>query len=238
MRVIGIDYSGAATDDTPLAGLAAWMASTSRVMPVTRTQEPGPARSWSRNALTERLAQEMESGACLVVIDHAFAYSAEALDKLKVRAWDDLPGRLDRLGSLSALRDRVGHVAGWRLADLAAPGTQDPLGVRTFRPVSHSTFHGIRQLGRLRGLADFHLWPFDGWRPKSGRSVVAEGFPNLLRRRVATTAATRDERDAEALARFFWQRWRGKVLGQLFEPALTGTEKAPARREGWILGVG
>lgn len=230
-RVIGIDYAGAGRDAQPLAGLAAWVADRKGTRPL----EAG--RKWSRDALTGRLAQEMEAGPVLVAIDHAFAYGVDVLDRLRVRRWDDLARRLEALGSLAALRDAVGHTPGWRLADRAAPGTQDPLGIRTYRPVSHSTFHGIRHLARLRARVPFHLWPFDGWRPPAGASVVAEGFPNMLRRRTPATAEGRDDQDAERLARHFWTRDQAGVLNGLFEPALTRAEQAQARREGWILGV-
>lgn len=230
-RVVGVDYSGAGREDQATPALAAWVADRQGVRPL----EEG--RRWSRDALTDRLAEELRRGGTLVAVDHAFAYSAEVLDALRVRRWDDLPRRLAEAGSLAALRERLPGMAGWRIADRWAPGTQDPLGVRTYRPVAHSTFKGILQLGRLRALAPFHLWPFDGWDPPAGASVVAEGFPLLVRRRVEATAVGRDERDAEALAAFFWSRAKAGLLDDYLHPPLTQAEGATARREGWILGL-
>jgi hypothetical protein len=228
-RVIGVDYSGAGKEDKTSPAITAWVSDRKGTRPL------DPLRRWSRDALTDRLAEELAEGPVLVAIDHAFAYSVEVLDRLGVRRWDDLPKRLEGLGTLDRLREAVDHTPGWRLTDRWAPGTQDPLGIRTYRPVSHSTFKGIRQLGRLRAMADFHLWPFDGWEPAAGGSVVAEGFPYLVRRRVPTMSGHRDEQDAAALAAFLGSRDRAGLLS--FRPPLTPAEARQARREGWILGL-
>lgn len=230
-RVIGVDYSGAGKEDKPSPTITAWVSDRKGTRPL------DPEQRWSRDSLTDRLAEEIEGGPgpVLVAIDHAFAYSTAVLDRLKVRRWDDLPRRLGELGGLHELREAVGGIEGWRMTDLWAPGTQDPLGIRTYRPVSHSTFKGIRHVGRLREKADFHLWPFDGWQPPAGASVVAEGFPYLVRRRVPRMHDDRDEQDAAALAEFFGSRDRAGLLS--FGPPLTAAEARQARREGWILGL-
>ena len=58
------------------------------------------------------------------------------------------------------------------------------------------------RLKRLRDEAGgrIHFWPFDGWVPALGKSVVAEVYPSIFRNRYPTEGRTADEQDAYAVA--------------------------------------
>ena len=43
-----------------------------------------------------------------------------------------------------------------------------------------------------------HFWPFDGFEVPEGKSVIAEVYPSLWRRRYARDDRTTDEQDAYA----------------------------------------
>ena len=106
--------------------------------------------------------------------------------------------------------------------------------------VAKSTHAGIPWLKRLRNEAGerIHFWPFDGWVPAPGKSVVVEVYPSIFRNRYAREGRTADEQDACATARWMIDMDTRGALAGYFAPPLTDLERATAEREGWILGVG
>jgi hypothetical protein len=112
-------------------------------------------------------------------------------------------------------------------------------GWRATRPtVFHSTHAGIPWLSWLREQnARVHFWPFDGFEPPQGVSVVAEVYPRIFRRRYETPYEQKDLRDAYLIAKWLQDRDLRDLLGRYFKPPLSPTEELRARVEGWILGV-
>ena len=82
-----------------------------------------------------------------------------------------------------------------------------------------------------------HFWPFDGWVPAPGKSVVVEVYPSIFRNRYAREGRTADEQDACATARWMIDMDARGVLAGYFARPLTDLERATAEREGWILGI-
>lgn len=105
--------------------------------------------------------------------------------------------------------------------------------------VAKSTHSGIPWLKRIRDAVGdrVHFWPFDGWMPPSGISVIAEVYPSIFRKRVDPDGRTGDEQDAYAVARWLAETSARGELFRYFAPPLTPLERRLADREGWILGV-
>lgn len=96
---------------------------------------------------------------------------------------------------------------------------------------------GNRKPLRNEAADRIHFWPFDGWVPAPGKSVVAEVYPSIFRKRYAPDGRTPDEQDAYAVARWMSELDARGALAGYFNPPLTDAERAVADREGWILGV-
>ncbi len=104
------------------------------------------------------------------------------------------------------------------------------------RTVQADNRHGFRQ-DSCTGGDRIHFWPFDGWDPPAGRSVIAEIYPALFSREFARKGLTADQHDAYSIAG--WMR-RVDIDGSLaafFNPHLTPVERMVSQVEGWILGV-
>ena len=102
--------------------------------------------------------------------------------------------------------------------------------------VAKSTHAGIPWLHQIRSAVGkkVHFWPFDGWTVRQGKSVIAEVFPSMLRRRYPAEGRTVDQHDAYAIAR--WLR-RRSLNDRYLDPAMTERDRKVAELEGWILGV-
>ena len=106
--------------------------------------------------------------------------------------------------------------------------------------VATSSHAGIPWLKRIRDAVgdSVHFWPFDGWVPAEGKSVIAEVYPSIFRKRYDRAGRTTDEQDAYAVARWLAEAGARGFLARYFEPPLTLPERERAEREGWILGMG
>jgi len=105
--------------------------------------------------------------------------------------------------------------------------------------VAKSTHAGLPWLRYIRQRLPerVHFWPFDGWTPPSGRSVIAEVYPSLWSRGFPRGSRTSDQHDAWSVAE--WMR-RADVEGtipQFFAPDLSEADRAASAVEGWILGL-
>jgi hypothetical protein len=123
-----------------------------------------------------------------------------------------------------------------RWAPTAMPICHDWKGPNVF----YSTHGGIPWLRWLRDNAGnrIHFWPFDGFDVPPERSVVAEVYPRIFRRRYEDETALRaDKRDAWLICRWLSDRDEKELLEPYFKPPLDVAEQDKARVEGWILGV-
>jgi hypothetical protein len=104
--------------------------------------------------------------------------------------------------------------------------------------VAHSTHAGLPWLLRIReARPDVHFWPFDGWLPPAGRSVIAEVYPALFSDQDPPEGLTNDQRDAWRVAKAFREADFGGELPGWFAPKLPPEKRKIAEREGWMLGV-
>lgn len=93
----------------------------------------------------------------------------------------------------------------------------------------------LRMMPEVRSLV--HFWPFDGFDVPEGKSVIAEVYPSLFRRRYPKTNRTADEHDAWSVAAWLQDADRRGILDSYFSPPLSRLERKAAMLEGWILGV-
>lgn len=82
-----------------------------------------------------------------------------------------------------------------------------------------------------------HFWPFDGWTPAPGKSVIVEVYPSVFRNRYPRDGRTLDQQDAYATAKWMASMDARGALAGYFAPPLTVAERAMADLEGWIFGV-
>lgn len=82
-----------------------------------------------------------------------------------------------------------------------------------------------------------HFWPFAGFEVPEGKSVIAEVYPALYKRRFPRDDRTPDEHDAWSIAAWLQEADRRGILDNYFTPPLTLPERKQVELEGWILGV-
>jgi hypothetical protein len=105
--------------------------------------------------------------------------------------------------------------------------------------VAKSTHSGLPWLRRLRHQLGprVHFWPFDGWTPPPGCSVLAEVYPSLWSKGLPNEDRTPDQHDAFSAAHWMRQTDAVDALGNYFRPQLSAAERDQAMLEGWILGI-
>lgn len=254
VRYIGIDYSGAATATSGLPGL--------RVFEALGGSEPAEARPaalasrhWSRKAaaqwLASRLAEDVQA---IVGIDHGFSFPEAYFERHGMtRDWDvflddfcahwptgaeDVSVRAVRQGLAGTAASRPGDSRWRRLCERRMRGTKSVFHFDVQGQVATSTHAGLPWLRGLRRSArHVHFWPFDGWIPSEGASVVAEVFPSLWRARYPAEGRTADQQDAYAVCRWLQACHSSGQWGRCLNPELTAAERRTAGFEGWILGV-
>jgi hypothetical protein len=254
-RCIGIDYSGAQTPTSSLSGLRVYMASGDSV-----PMEVAPPRSakkyWTRRGIAEWLVQLLSDDiTTLVGIDHGFSFPLKYFERHGLpRDWlaflDDFhhhwPTDEDNM-YVDFIRDqtrgngaaRLGDSKWRRITEMRAGGAKSVFHFDVQGSVAKSTHAGLPWLRyihqRLPGRV--HFWPFDGWIPPSGRSVIAEVYPSVWSRSFPRASRTPDQHDAWSVAQWMRLADLDESLSQFFAPDLSADDRAAALVEGWILGV-
>jgi hypothetical protein len=247
---LGIDYSGAGTPDDPLPGLCAYFAT---VDSPPRKLKPASGRRWSRLAITQCVIDLLrEKPNTIVGIDHGFSFpdryfvhhglprdwNSFLLDFVSHWPSDRHALRIIRDGRAGAAAKRRGDPRWKRACELACPSAKSVFLFDVNGTVAHSTHAGLSHLDRIRReLPDVHFWPFDGWNPPRGRSVVFEAYPRLYSAAYAQCARTGDEHDAYSITRWLRESDATSALQRAFEPELTAKQRELGLHEGWILGV-
>ncbi len=256
VRYIGIDYSGAEVPTAPLPGLRIYSAGTDS----SPGEVPPPVprqKYWTRRLIAHWLRDVLrDSPPVIVGIDHAFSFPAEYFKKYGVsHRWSEFlddfeshwPTNSDHM-YVDFVRDglrgkgaaRTGSSRWRRLAEIRTRTAKSVFHFDVPGSVAKATHAGLPWLRFLRhDLGDqVHFWPFDGWTPLPGRSVIAEVYPALWIRRYPLEGGNLHQRDAHAVAAWLRDADHTGVLAAAFAPSLTEEEKVIASYEGWILGVG
>ena len=255
-RYIAIDYSGAKTPGESLPGLRVYSA-TPVDAPVEIPPPPSPRKYWTRRGLAEWLRDELHDGPpTLVGIDHAFSFPLKYFETHSLP--HDWPAFLDDFQRhwptdeentyIDFIRDglrgngaaRMGNARWRRLTELRSRTAKSVFHFDVQGSVAKSTHAGIpwlrflrRELGRR-----VHFWPFDGWTPPAGVSVIAEVYPALWSRSFPADDRNAHQHDAYSVAKWMLHADAAGWLTSSFTPSLTENEKRLADIEGWVLGVG
>lgn len=245
---IGIDYSGAATPDTRLPGLAIYRADHDSLP--ARIEPPCGRRHWTRRELAAWLDEALAGDRPIAIgIDHALSFPEAYFTRYQLANWEAFledfcahwPTTREgaRVDDFRSGTTRVGDARELRLCDRWTAGAKSVFQFDVQGSVAKSTHAGLPFIAALRAAhrPRLHVWPFDGFEVPAGRSLLAEVFPSRLRRRYPREARRPDEQDAYAVAAWLSDMDRRGALGTFLSPPLTAAEQALARREGWILGV-
>lgn len=253
-RYIGIDYSGAGTPQSRLSGLRVYAATVS--LQPREVRPPGAqGRHWTREELAAWIRGALESPLPSVVgIDHSFSFPVAYFEKHALpRQWDaflddfvahwptaeyGVTVEAVRRGLCGQGALRSGRATWRRRAEVRARAKSvfhyDVPG--SVAKSTHSGLPWLRALRRELG-GQVHFWPYDGWIPAAGKSVVLEAYPSLHSQEFLRSKRTPDQHDAFTIAAWMRQEDRNGRLRKYFTPELTPEEQAAAAYEGWILGV-
>jgi len=258
---IGIDYSGAGTSIARLKGLQWYDARPGREavkLAPPASKPTARTANWTRREVAHMLLDRARGDERFVAgIDHCFAMPWGYFERHGLTSW---PAFLDHFAqhwpahedhaSIQELRaglaqkaepDRhTGKPSEFRLAETWTSSAKSVFLFGVPGAVATSSHAGIPWLKWLRDQAGdrLHFWPFDGWEPAPGKSVIAEVYPSILRRRYPVAGLTADEQDASAVATWLADMAVRGALGQYFAmPPLTEAEQRIVACEGWVLGV-
>jgi hypothetical protein len=247
----GIDYSGAGGPHSRLSGLRVFR-SYHRAEPKEVSLQGLKRRNWTRVEVAAWLRDELSiaAGPVLVGLDHAFSFPLAYFEKHDLpHHWtafmDDFqaywPTDIARVRDCRETtgRDRSGESRWYRLTESYAKPAKSVFHFDVSGTVANSSHAGIPWLRWLRReLGDkVHFWPFDGWLPPSGVSVIAEVYPRLWNRRPPKDGHNQHQHDAYTVAHQLQMEDQQGGLPELFCPNLTEVERKRAGFEGWILGV-
>lgn len=251
-KYIGIDYSGSGSPLTRAAGLQVYIA-TPNELP-RRLNPPGLGsrdRNWCRREVAKWLMEEIGSGGSSIAgMDFSFSLPLSYFQRYGLTDWgtfledfvkhwptdqDDATVKMLRPGN-----PRTGMNNEFRITERWTSSAKSNFQFGVPGQVACSTHTGIPWLYQIRQTvgAKAHFWPFDGWKIRKGRSVLAEVYPPMFRNRFPREGRTVDQQDAYAIARWLKEMdYQGILEDTFFRPPITGKDRKIADLEGWILGV-
>ena len=250
-RHIGIDYSGAQTLESRLKGLQVYEAEPGHPPKKISTSTEG-AKNWTRLEVAQFCEAAIETGEPVIIgIDHAFSFPMSYMERFGIETWEQFLDDFIRHWPTAVphtyvnfLRDgnpRTGEATELRLCEQWTAGPKSVFQFDVQGQVATSTHAGLPWLLWLRRMFEakscIHFWPFDGFDVPEGKSVIAEVYPSLFRRRYVKEDRTADEHDAFSVSAWLNEMDRCGTLDYYFKPPLSLPESRKARIEGWILGL-
>lgn len=256
-RFIGIDYSGAKTPASRSKALQVY--ASHRGAEPFRVSSPSSSdkshRNWCRREIASWLVDQTHQGITFIAgIDHGFSFPLSYFRRYKLDSWSQFlvdfvehwPTDRDHI-HIDALRKqndgaaskRMGSNREFRLTEKWSSSAKSVFQFDVQGSVAKSTHAGIPWLLRMKNDHSdrLHFWPFDGWNPPDGKSVIAEVYPSIFRNRYPRQNRTCDQQDAYSVARWLSETSQAGFLDRYFDPPLTNDEREIADLEGWILGI-
>jgi hypothetical protein len=250
-RYIGIDYSGAQAPVSRLRSLQVYLADGASDAAAVPPLDKG-ARNWCRKEVAVFVREQLiRAEPCIIGIDHGFSFPAAYFERHQIDSWNAFlehfceywPTDRDHM-YVDFVREQDppgGTSDEMRLSEMWTASAKSVFQFDMQGSVAKSTHAGIPWLKWLRDDGGVKsktcFWPFDGFSFESGRSVVAEIYPSLFRRRYPRRERSSDEQDAYAVAAWLKDMDGRGALAEYFNPPLTLPERRRAKLEGWILGV-
>lgn len=253
---IGIDYSGAKTPVSRLANIQVYCGCGSNepesvASPMSTSKK---CRNWCRREVAEWLIQTARSGARFIAgVDHGFSFPVSYFERYELSSWhqflDDfcLHWATDADDvTVDSIRNqyvgppnRTGCSKQLRLTEKWTSSAKSVFLFDVQGSVAKSTHAGLPWLKKIRDALNgrIHFWPFDGWQIPAGKSVLAEVYPSVFRRRYATDDRSVDQQDAYSVARWLSEMDRLDALHRYLDPQIPRPEHSVAQLEGWILGI-
>lgn len=250
-RHIGIDYSSAQTPTSRLKALQVYEAPSDGEPGRVATPTEG-AKNWSRLEVAQYCLTAIETGELAIIgIDHAFSFPPSYMKRYGIETWDRFLDDFMRhwptadphtyVDFVREGNPRTGESDELRLCEQWTAGAKSVFQFDVQGSVAKSTHAGLPWLLWLKEMPGsrerLHFWPFDGFETPDGKSVVAEVYPSLFRRRYPKDGRSPDEHDAWAVGAWLQEADRRGTLPRYFAPPLTLQERKQAELEGWILGV-
>lgn len=252
-RTIGIDYSGAETAEASLKGLRVYQTMGDRAPEEVRPSS-GPKKYWTRRNLADWLVDTLDGGISTVVgIDHGFSFPMRYFERHGLPP--DWPQFLEdfcahwptdgndtyvdfiRDGSIGNGAVRSGERHWRRLTEEATGSAKSVFHFDVQGSVAKSTHAGIPWLRHIRRVRpQVHFWPFDGWSPAVGTSVIAEAYPRLWSASYPQEDRTADQHDAYSIARWLQEASTTDVLDRALAAPVPDSVAMTGQVEGWILG--
>lgn len=249
---IGIDHLGA---KTPVSRSAALQVYQSRCgeepqSVLSPASTDGSRRNWCRREIANWLADRVRHNTLFIAgIDHGFSFPISYFERHGIKTWDQFlidftlhwPTDQDKI-HVDALRQqshgpaskRTGSNKEFRLTEKWSSSAKSVFKFDVQGTVAKSKHAGIPWLLRIRN--DFgdrvHFWPFDGWIPLKGKSVIAEIYPSIFRNRFLRQQRSSDQQDAYSVARWLSTTSQTGFLDRYFNPPLTDHERETAVLEG------
>jgi hypothetical protein len=248
---IGIDYSGAKSPNSRIKTLQVFEASVEGE-PIKISTPAQGARNWSRQEVAQYCQKALRSADPVVIgIDHAFSFPMSYMQRYGLSDWDTFLRDFMRHWPTADLHTyvdfvrednpRTGSSSELRLCDLWTATAKSAFQFDVQGSVAKATHAGLPWLLWLREMRGtrnaVHFWPFDGFEVPDGKSVLAEVYPSLYRRRFPKDGRSVDEHDAWSVTAWLRESDRRGTLENYFNPPLTLPERRQAALEGWILGV-
>jgi hypothetical protein len=250
-RYIGIDYSGAQAPESRMKALQVYEARQDGEPVKVSTPTEG-AVNWSRLEIAQYCLRVLEAGVPVIIgIDHGFSFPLSYLQRYGISSWDEFLDDFMRhwptadphtyVNFVREGNPRTGDPSELRLCEQWTATAKSVFLFDVQGSVAKSTHAGLPWLLWLRSMPQsrsrVHFWPFDGFEVPAGRSVIAEAYPALYKRRFPRGDRGPDEQDAWSIAAWLQQADRRGTLERYLEPPLTLPERKQAELEGWILGV-
>lgn len=255
LRTIGIDYSGAETAEASLKGLRVYQTIGNDV-PQEVVPTSGPKKYWTRRGIASWLIDKLDGRIPTIIgIDHGFSFPLRYFERHALppdwdlflddfcKHWptDEENTYVDfvRHGSVGNGAAREGERRWRRLTEEATGSAKSVFHFDVQGSVAKSTHAGIPWLRKLRmARPDIHFWPFDGWQPPAGASVVFEAYPRLWSDQYSRDdEKTPDQHDAFSIARWLQDTDMKDELAGYFSPPQPASVATTAMTEGWILGA-
>ena len=253
---IGIDYSGRETPTSRTPALQVYAAfgdeEPRRILSPSSTDKI--YKNWCRKEIAEWLIEQAGKNITFIAgIDHGFSFPITYFERYGLKTWN---GFLDDFCEhwptdrehtyVDFIRDhdegppdRTGSNKDFRLTEKWTSSAKSVFQFDVQGSVAKSTHAGIPWLRRIRNeVGDkVHFWPFEGWEVPDHKSVVAEIYPSIFRKRYSKDDRSADQQDAYSAARWLTEVDERGFLSKYFTPPLTDQEREMCDLEGWILGI-